>query len=91
MKNCTETIWQLPTALEGSATDFADTFTLFSGPPNTVALNTDFVNQMEPNDLRKQYWIGEVTDGTTIWYYPKKIQTNKYSIKFFRVCGCTPD
>lgn len=77
LKNCTETIWQLPTALEGSATDFADTFTLFSGPPNTVALNPDFVNQLEPNDLRKQYWIGEVTDGTTIWYYPKKYkQTN---------------
>jgi hypothetical protein len=77
LKNCTETIWQLPTALEGSATDVADTFTLFSGPPNSVALKLDFVNQLEPNDLRKQYWIGEVTDGTTIWYYPKKYkQTN---------------
>lgn len=86
-KDCTETVWQLPPAMEGHSTREAETFTLFSGPPALSALSESFVSSFSENDLRKSAWIGEVSDGTNTWYYPKKYQqtgtesvSNEYSI-----------
>lgn len=72
LKECTETIWQLPPAAEGRNTDEAATFTLFSGPPLTFALSDSFMEAFSPNDLRRTFWIGEVTNGSHTWFYPRK-------------------
>jgi hypothetical protein len=72
LKECTETIWQLPPAAEGRNTDEASTFTLFSAPPLTVALSDSFMAAFSPNDLRRTFWIGEVTNGSQTWFYSRK-------------------
>ncbi|MFE3872188.1 RagB/SusD family nutrient uptake outer membrane protein [Flavobacterium sp. ZS1P70] len=72
LNECTETIWQLPPAAEGRNTDEAATFTLFSGPPLTFALSDSFMEAFSPNDLRRTFWIGEVTNGSHTWFYPRK-------------------
>ncbi|HLV24413.1 MAG TPA: RagB/SusD family nutrient uptake outer membrane protein [Moheibacter sp.] len=73
-KDCTETIWQLPPAMEGHSTREAETFTIFSGPPALSAFTESFVSSFSEDDLRKSAWIGQISDGTNTWYYPKKYQ-----------------
>lgn len=81
LKESMETLWQFPTALEGTATPEAQTFTLFAGPPTTMAFRTDYLNSFEFGDLRKTAWMSEVTDGTTSWYYSAKYkQTESQSV-----------
>jgi hypothetical protein len=72
LKECTETIWQLPPAIEGRNTDEAATFTLFVAPPLTVALSESLMAAFSSNDLRRTFWIGEVTNGSQTWFYPSK-------------------
>lgn len=72
LKDCSETIWQLPTATEGFGTHEASTFTLYSGPPSMSALSESLVLSFTASDLRKTHWIGEATDGNEVWYYPAK-------------------
>lgn len=80
LKVCTETIWQLPPAAEGRNTDEAATFTLFSGPPLTVALSGSFMEAFSPNDLRRTFWIGEVTNGSHTWFYPRKYKQTTVAV-----------
>lgn len=78
-------ILQLKTKIEGFNTTEATTFVFVSGPPPLVALNEDMVEGMESNDLRSIYWVGEVTDGTSSWYYPNKYKQGtglEYSVVF---------
>jgi len=78
-------ILQLKTKINGYSTTEAMTFVLVSGPPPLVALNEDLVGEMDSNDLRRLYWVGEVTDGTNFWYYPNKYQQSsslQYSVVF---------
>ena len=89
LKDSPETIWQLSPAVEGRNTDEAATFTLFAAPPATVALTDELVNAFSPEDARKAAWIGQVTDGNSIWYYPAKYRqaateaaSSEYSIVF---------
>src|SRR5690606_20078664 len=72
LKNSPSAVLQLKTKMEGFSTTEAMTLTFSSGPPPFASLNEDMVAAMENGDLRKLYWIGEVTDGTNIWYYPNK-------------------
>jgi len=72
LKNSPATIWQLAAGAAGGNTDDAITFIFYSGPPYIAGLSETFVNQFEAGDLRKQHWIGTVTEGTTSWYYPYK-------------------
>lgn len=71
IKNSREAIWQLRNNYN---TNEARLFIL-SGPPNTfkpLALTNSLVNTFEAGDLRKDNWIGQVTTGTTTYYYPFK-------------------
>lgn len=72
LKNSPSAVLQLKTKMEGFSTTEAMTLTFSSGPPPFASLNEDMVAAMEIGDLRKIYWIGEVTDGSNIWYYPNK-------------------
>ena len=81
LKTSMETLWQFPTALEGSATPEAGTFTLFTGPPNSMAYRPEYVSSFETGDLRKSAWMGEVTDGVNSWFYVSKYkQTESQSV-----------
>lgn len=72
LKECPATIFQLASSISGANTNEAVTFIFYSGPPYMVSLSDDFVSQFEDGDLRRQHWIGEITDGSQIWYYPFK-------------------
>jgi hypothetical protein len=89
LKDCSSTIWQFSPKQEGNNTDEASVFVFQSGPPPFVGLRTDLVASFENNDLRKNHWIAEVTDGVNTWYHANKYKQNgntgasvEYSIVF---------
>lgn len=65
-------ILQLKPKNEGETTHEASTFIFTSGPPAFIALSTSIVDLFNVNDLRRQQWILEVTDGLDTWYAPYK-------------------
>lgn len=75
-KESTSAIFQLKPKNEGDNTLEGATFIFSSGPPPFLALNNFLVEDMETNDLRKQYWIGNISDGSTTWYFPYKYKQN---------------
>ncbi len=84
-KTSPSAILQLKTKLASQNTTEANTLVFTSGPPPLAALNPNLVNTMEPNDLRRLHWVGEVTNGSSTWYHPKKYRqgTNlQYSTVF---------
>lgn len=72
LKESPATIFQLASPLSGANTNEAATFIFYSGPPYIVSLSEGFVSGFETGDLRRQYWVGEITDGSQVWYYPFK-------------------
>lgn len=66
------TLWQLSPSIEGAPTREGQSFIFTEGPPPSRALNTEFVQAFELGDLRKDFWIGNVTNGQSIWYFPYK-------------------
>lgn len=89
LKNNPSTIWQLHPGLTGANTIEGRFFIFSSGPPAIAAINESLVDAFEINDLRKQHWLGSVTDGSNIWYHPYKYKQNEntgvsqeYSILF---------
>ncbi|MCO6148960.1 RagB/SusD family nutrient uptake outer membrane protein [Flavobacterium sp. NRK1] len=71
-KDSPATIWQYYPPLPGRNTNEAASFILLTGPPADVALSASLLNAFEPGDLRKEYWVGSVSDGGQTWYYPYK-------------------
>lgn len=89
LNDCTETIWQLPPAIEGMNTYEAETFHILSAPPLNSALTQNLISAFTDTDLRKDFWIGEISDGTNSWYYPNKYKqygfeslSSEYSVIF---------
>lgn len=89
LKESTSAILQLKPKLDGGNTEEASTYLFVSGPPPFVSLDPHLIETMEVGDLRREHWIGKVTDGSEIWYYPYKykFKTNtgtsmEYSIIF---------
>lgn len=76
LKESSSAIFQFMPKAAGDNAQEAQTFLFAFGPPPFVSLNPQWVENMEPNDLRREYWIGEITDGNETWYYP-----NKYKLK----------
>jgi tetratricopeptide (TPR) repeat protein len=72
LNQSTEVLWQLPPSQEGFPTLEAGTFTLFSGPPQQSALSEALLGRFAFGDLRKEYWIASVTDGSQQWHYTAK-------------------
>jgi hypothetical protein len=72
LKESSSAILQFKPRAEGDNAQEAQTFLFSFGPPPLVSLNSQLVENMEPNDLRREYWIGEITDGNETWYSPKK-------------------
>lgn len=89
LKNSTSTIWQLMPPTEDSPTQEAQSFIFTMGPPPNCALSTSLVNAFELEDLRKEHWMGSVSEEGQTWYYPYKYkqavpgaESNEYSILF---------
>jgi hypothetical protein len=88
-KESTAAIWQLKPSNAGSNTLEAQSFVVLSLPPSNVALSDGFVDSFEPNDLRREKWIGELSDGSETVYYPYKYkavdftgETLEYAVVF---------
>ncbi|MGV3460259.1 MAG: RagB/SusD family nutrient uptake outer membrane protein [Flavobacterium sp.] len=89
LKNSTGTIWQIMPGQDGLPTQEGQSFVFTSAPPPNRALNQNLVDSFEPTDLRKQIWIGNVTDNGQTWYYAYKYkqsasstESSEYSILF---------
>jgi hypothetical protein len=87
LKESSSAILQLKPKKEGETTREAVTFLFSSGPPVNMALNPAFIGSFEPDDLRRQYWVKEITGATQVWYAPFKYRqretsgaTKEYSI-----------
>lgn len=87
LKTSASTLWQFSPNDPGLNTYEAATFIVLSAPPAERALSNEVVNDFEEGDLRLTNWVGEITDGTTTWYYPFKYKvgqgatnTEEYSI-----------
>jgi hypothetical protein len=68
-------------------TNFANTaeglnFIPTSAPPRFVGLTDQLLNSFEPDDLRRQNWVGEITDPSVgTFYYPFKYKIQNSEIK----------
>lgn len=89
LKGSTSAILQLKPPAEGRNTSEGQLLNFSFGPPFNVALNPNLVASMAPDDLRKQYWIKEVSNGTQSWYAATKYKetqktgiSKEYSIVF---------
>jgi hypothetical protein len=71
-KDSMAAIWQLMPANGGDNTHEAETFVFAAGPPPASAISSDLFDAFADTDLRKTHWIGSVTDGTDVWYFPNK-------------------
>lgn len=70
IKNSSETIWQLLPVFDGINT--IEGYSLGCCVISNQSLNEQLVNAFAANDTRGQNWIGTVTDGSTVYYYPVK-------------------
>jgi len=76
LKGSTETLWQLDNGIAGTNTLEAFTFIFVSGPPPNAAISSNLIDSFETGDARFTTWVGSVSDGTDIWYYPFKYKLN---------------
>lgn len=73
-----EAIWQLqPVTTSPSNTYDALIFTMSASGPGTAGnfgayVSNNLLSSFEPNDQRKQNWIGNIKIGTITYYYPFK-------------------
>lgn len=89
LKESTATIWQLAPQINGNSTNEASSYVFSSGPPPNMALSGNLVHSFEEGDLRREQWIGTVTNWVETWYHAYKYKQNihldnstEYSILF---------
>jgi starch-binding outer membrane protein, SusD/RagB family len=71
LKNSTEAIWQImPTNVSRNTLE-GNSFIL-TGTPSTVALSNYVLNGFESGDNRRNAWVGNITVGQNIYYFPLK-------------------
>lgn len=89
LKTSASTLWQFSPDDSNKNTLEAQTFIVLAAPPFTLAMSNSLAMAFEPTDLRKEHWVGEVSDGTNTWYFPYKYKlgfgassSEEYSIVF---------
>lgn len=89
LKDSPGTIWQLIPQFSGNNTFEAQSFIFLTGPPPVSGLNNSLIDSFEPGDLRRDNWVGTVSDGLDRWYFANKYKENnntgssrEYSILF---------
>jgi len=76
LKESRSTLWQLSPTIEGMPTLEGQSFIFTMGPPPARSLNPALVDAFETGDNRKEQWVGTVSDGESVWYYPYKYKQN---------------
>jgi hypothetical protein len=79
LKGSSSAILQLKPKNEGENTQEANVFLFTSGPPITLALSNEFVEDFELGDLRRQNWIKEIPGEGGVWYAPYKYRHREIS------------
>ncbi|MDG3583364.1 RagB/SusD family nutrient uptake outer membrane protein [Galbibacter pacificus] len=79
LKTSSATIWQLHSGEEQKKTLEAITMIPSATPPDILSLREELVSSFETGDMRKQAWVGSISDGTDIWYYPYKYKNENPS------------
>ncbi|WHF51792.1 RagB/SusD family nutrient uptake outer membrane protein [Chryseobacterium gotjawalense] len=69
LKGSTGTLWALRPATAQANTANGNVHVLVSAPPKIISLASNLVASFETNDLRRQYWIGEIKDNNQQRYY----------------------
>jgi hypothetical protein len=72
LKESSTTIWQFMPRTDGQNTQEGETFIFTSGPPPTVALSDQLLNDFEIGDQRKIHWVKTITDGSDSWSHVNK-------------------
>lgn len=72
LKDAPSTIWQLASFESGYNTEEGHTFLFEFGPPPLSALSPVLVGAFPAGDLRREYWVGTVSDETGTFFYPSK-------------------
>lgn len=73
LANSRESIWQLqPPEGTGSSTNESEFFIPYTPPPTYIALTDVLMEAFEDPDARLTNWVGSISDGSNIWYYPYK-------------------
>lgn len=87
--NSPGTLWQLAPAANGFNTFEGESFIFETAPPHTRALSEGLYSAFEESDLRRQHWVGTVTDGTATYHFANKYKlmaptgtSQEYSIQF---------
>ena len=81
-------LWQMKPENSGDATLEAYFYYFSGSAPHNYSLTEDLVNSFVTDDLRRQFWVAEVTSGGNTWYRPYKYKNqegtnfNEYSIVF---------
>jgi hypothetical protein len=80
LKNSNETIWQLMQVNPGYNTNEAGYFIPASAmsPPEFVSLTSQLFNDFEAGDQRKAKWVGSITVGLNIYYFPYKYKIRDF-------------
>ena len=86
LANSLEAIWQLQPTSSGGNT-FEGTVFINTGEPCCQALTNDFLGSFEANDNRFTDWVGNSTDGSTIWShsFKYKIRSGNPGIEYSMV------
>lgn len=89
LKTSLSTLWQFSPNSVGDPTHEAETFLVLFAPPSERILSEAVVQDFENGDLRKQNWVGEISDGVQTFYFPFKYKigpgennSQEYSIVF---------
>ncbi|QQU02173.1 RagB/SusD family nutrient uptake outer membrane protein [Myroides odoratus] len=77
LKESQETIWQLSNPTNGGNTLEATSYIFISTPPPLFSLNEKLIESFELNDLRKEKWIGTLSNNTNTYAYSYKYKQNK--------------
>lgn len=78
LKESPSTIWQLKPEFEGAGTKEGQTLIFDFGPPFLYALTDNFISGFKTDDLRKEAWTREISDGMQSWNHPYKYKQNYY-------------
>ena len=87
-KSGTHILWQLKPKNNGDAISEATFYYFTDAAPNSYALTDDLVNTFTDDDLRKQFWMTQVSFNDEFWYRADKYKnlagtnTNEYSVVF---------
>lgn len=72
LANSTSTIFHLPSSNSNTNSVEGSIYIYEVGPPNNAALNEDFVQSFNDQDLRRLNWVRGVFSQNKFWYMPYK-------------------